>query len=438
MVRSPEAPRFKRILKKAERIGAAGLVATSLTTGIDAAISSVPAKAPEAAVASPSRSFKLEIPQDVLKSVQTELATKDKKPKGDKGKNQEAQGSTPTTIKEQEVEMEKDIKAVSKSVEATLNMTPEEFTAWTRRIEQDGKDNQLNYVNLPDGTQWKWDFPIVQGGGRLIIPSNDGLSIQGYPNKYPMVEHMGLVSYLPEKGLWVSLAFLNGSVTIPLLNETGGSATVTFATSIWPDGRKIPYAWISNFNLPNNPALGPNNSSLTDIPEPNYTTSRNHVDTTTVKSKQVSREDFLAQLDANIGKPIEFIPLTNSLLKESARYSPSGEVVGYDVDASISVAETNQFAPIFDALQAAYFAQDGVALDEAQNMGLEAGIFLPNNISSRKELRDIITKKLEKMTDLDSALANLPFGTVTFLPGSTTPDALNPSATSAVKTRAKK
>ncbi|OGK19456.1 hypothetical protein A3G67_00655 [Candidatus Roizmanbacteria bacterium RIFCSPLOWO2_12_FULL_40_12] len=350
---------------------------------------------------------------------------KDKKPKGKNG-NEEAQGVTSTT-KAEIKEMNSEISAVAKNIDATLRMTPEEFTEWVNTEHEDGTTNALWY-----GQTVPFGFPHVQNfadGGfstRLTYIDNEGTAFTyaHIPGRvFPRVPHMSLAQWNPETPSYLGmLSFFNGSVTIPLESEDAGSATVSFGTQIWPDGTKVPFGWISNLDVPNNPLFGPNQSLLTDQPQPLYTAHKNNVNDNLHRGKTMTREELLEELETNIGKPIETYLNTDQAMKTALFFDEYGSVGSIDVH--IEGLDLFQQYPTYRAMIDGFFNQDSVGFQAAVEQGIQNGFFLNADTASPKQVVKTLKTTLTNIKTVQDLFGRFPWGRPTFITDAIAPKPL--------------
>jgi hypothetical protein len=329
------------------------------------------------------------------------------------------------------------IRGIASSVRAALAMTPDDLAAWVTTEYPDASSNRLTWHGFEP-----FGFPVPMVGtdptDRNFYIDADTvprpptmLEFSSLPGRrFPVAPNVSLLEFHLDEGLWRTLVFLNGSVTIPLDDERAGKATVSFGTQIWPDGKTVTLIWISNLDLPNNPNLGPNQIGFTDCPAYGATTSKTEVATNSFRPR--ARRAFLAQLDENVGNPIRVDIASNNELQVYSSISAECAANPELVDARISGVEVNQFASIYRTVGQAYFDQDPAAFDAAIARGEEAGIFLTGSTFANLDAKDgvqrlqaRIRQQLGSISNLKTAFAHLPLGIgVMFLPGALGPPAL--------------
>jgi hypothetical protein len=353
--------------------------------------------------------------------------------------------------------MSAQVAAVTKSIAAAHHMTHDEFVAWVRETTPaDGGDNTFlftPFLNQP------FDFPYVQsesdgpGGTATVIvgPQFDSSQVPGLggapPNSlvyhsdlslvglgdddprtrvFPMTEHMSLVFVERDGTLRTSLVFYNGFVEVKLRDTKSGEATISFGTQIWPDGKKVTVAWISNLQDPNDARLGESQSSFSTQPTVIEQLNRHGV-APYAESQRILRTDpadYRSRLVQSVNKPVVMSYRGSEELSGWARFGTDGTFITWgEVDARIPGIDTNAFFPLQEAVVAAYFQQDPGAFDAAVAAAEARGIALTPK-DSRRDIHAWIGSISGKVRDLESAFAALPLGIEAFLPGSSTPRAL--------------
>ncbi len=364
----------------------------------------------------------LERPLGVLDAV----IGKKKKPKD----SEEAQGTTSTT-KAEIREMNDGISSVARSIDATLKMTPEEFAEWVSTENEDGTNNALYVGGL--GAQFNFNFPFYETsadngfGTRLIINDDDGGQTLSYGHlpgrRFPRVPHASLYKWNPEVQYIGMLNFYNGSVTLPLTGEENGEATMSFGTQIWPDGTKVPFAWVSNLDVPNNPLFGPNQSLFSDQPQPLRTANKNEVSSANYNGSTMTREEFFSELEKNVGNPLITFLNSDSALKNLFYFDEYGSFA-QGKDAHIEGLSLFQQLPVYKTLIEAYFNQDPTTFKAAIDQGVQSGYFLGTENATPKQIKKTIKESFASINTVQNLFQHYPLGRVVFVSDATGPEQL--------------
>jgi hypothetical protein len=320
------------------------------------------------------------------------------------------------------------LSSIIRSIDRTLGLTSDELRAWFAATDSNGRDNTLVFPFPGEAGPVPFNFPAPVGGGELTgtgipdAPYRDTFSMPGFiiHGRYlngtkiidytlPITQHLSLVSYGTDFQLWNSLGIYNGSLTWPLADEKDGSVTLSFATSIWPDGTKIVYMFVTSLAL-HDDRLGRDQSILTDSPMLGTTADKNNI--FEFDAEPARQKRWLATMKRNIQKPILIDFLASSLLQEY----DSGDGPN---DASISGIETNSQYPILDKLRTAYLEQSAEAFRSAVTEGQQVGVFAPTH--DGRVSKDSLISTLQTLRDLASTFTRVPFATTTVIKDSTSP-----------------
>jgi hypothetical protein len=328
-------------------------------------------------------------------------------------------------------EEETQIRAVSESIFASLQITPDDLATWGDQTHPDGTDNRISIrlsgdVEVLDwwafpwikvtsdlsqyGTELRPDVPLSPPLTPDLIEKIIALGVERGLSREEATRRVderiadeankvGANVYKLRSGTYVLprrpnlfvdhwdipareigvLGIDNGRVTHSLTKEAGGQSSVLFTTSILPDGTKLVSGGTYNFAAPHNPLIGDRQQNFTTVPVFYTYSGKNNLDPSTELSIPFPSVDELNSLiERNRGVPIE--SYYRPSLVNLPHYSKDRAFLRNDLDASIRGVETFPSATYkpWEEILDAFLHQDMASLQQVVNDSAQhGGPFIP-------------------------------------------------------------